>query len=394
MPSRRQLLAATGGLAATGLAGGAYLVDAQCWGLGGDVGSTEPVMQFGYDARNSGVADSTVPATVEERWSTRLDPIEGGLAVNRDWLVVATAGKLVGLNRATGTKRWQSELGQATDAPPAITDDTAYVSVWSGGDLSCRGIAAVDVTDGAKRWHSIVDLDVSVPPTVSDGVVYAGGSINNDHLVALDAETGEERWRTRPGIYATPPAVSDGTVYVGGDESPALFALDAEDGALQWFFQGQRGGQIAPTVVGDTVYIVAGNGSLHALAADTGDPVWPSSPVDGVDHSPAATEDAIYVPKGDAFVALEPDGSRRWSRDDVYPSASPTVAGDRLLLPAGNTLRCLDAVTGDRLWSIDIPVRGYSDVEIGGLRSPSMVADEEVYVPANSGDVIALQAPA
>ena len=50
--------------------------------------------------------------------------------------------------------------------------------------------------------------------TAADGSVYVG---NNKGLVAMDAATGEERWRLQTGreVYST-PVVADGTVYVGG----------------------------------------------------------------------------------------------------------------------------------------------------------------------------------
>ena len=52
--------------------------------------------------------------------------------------------------------------------------------------------------------------------TVSGEVVYVGSK--DDHLYALDAETGELVWRYKTGGDVDSPTVSGGMVYVGSND--------------------------------------------------------------------------------------------------------------------------------------------------------------------------------
>ena len=69
-------------------------------------------------------------------------------------------------------------------------------------------------------WDSL-----ALTPAVSDGVVYFGSTDN--HLYALDAKTGKEKWKFKTGDWvSSSPAVSDGVVYFGSYKH--IYALDIE----------------------------------------------------------------------------------------------------------------------------------------------------------------------
>ncbi|HYO30798.1 MAG TPA: PQQ-binding-like beta-propeller repeat protein, partial [Thermomicrobiales bacterium] len=54
------------------------------------------------------------------------------------------------------------------------------------------------------------------------------------YVVALDVETGTERWRTSMSVEApASPVVHDGTLYVDTSEA-GLLALDADTGQQRW----------------------------------------------------------------------------------------------------------------------------------------------------------------
>ena len=63
-------------------------------------------------------------------------------------------------------------------------------------------------------WRFHTDGSVS-SPAVAEGLVYIGSY--DTHVYALDAATGEERWRFKTGyVHDSSPAVVDGVVYIGG----------------------------------------------------------------------------------------------------------------------------------------------------------------------------------
>ena len=81
-------------------------------------------------------------------------------------------------------------------------------------------------------------------PTVADGVVYAGSDDN--HVYALDAETGELLWRFETDdVIRSSPTVAGGAVYVGSNDNH-VYALDAETGGLLWSYATPATGRSTP----------------------------------------------------------------------------------------------------------------------------------------------------
>ena len=76
-----------------------------------------------------------------------------------------------------------------------------------------------------QEWRFEADGGI-VFPAVADGTVYAGSGDN--HLYALDAQTGQEQWRFETDGWVYAPAVADGTIYAGGEDN--LYALGGGSG--------------------------------------------------------------------------------------------------------------------------------------------------------------------
>jgi outer membrane protein assembly factor BamB len=108
-------------------------------------------------------------------------------------------------------------------------------------------------------------------PAVAGGVLYLGLSTG---LVALEAATGQERWRWESGGYAvSTPAVAAGDVYAGGFATFAagshagfLFVVDAATGRERWRYAAGEWVSATPVVAGGAAYIGTWAGSLVSLA--------------------------------------------------------------------------------------------------------------------------------
>jgi outer membrane protein assembly factor BamB len=189
-----------------------------------------------------------------------------------------------------------------------------------------------------------------------------------DGLLALDVETGAERWRFRTdGPLRFPAAIDGGLAYAACDDG-RLYAVALETGALAWSFRGgpsdrkvlgngrlistwpARG---APVVKDGTVYFAAGIWPfmgifLHALEAKTGRPIWVQ---DG--------EGSTYRQQPhntDAFAGVAPQG----------PIA---VHGDRLYVPGGRSVPAVfDRRTGKLIHykHAENGRRGGADVAVAG----------------------------
>lgn len=177
-----------------------------------------------------------------------------------------------------GTRVWQSSLaGKRLGRAYALTYDVTGDAVIAGktlfaGSGSGRTVA-MSASSGEKIW--------SAGEGALGPVAVAGGSLFlvNDEakLVRLDAETGETIWsvempyfttdkvKKRKGIYAHyGPVLAGGRVMVVSSDG-LLRAFDPTDGSLTYTAEIPGGAASQPAVAGGTLYVVGGNGQLHAF---------------------------------------------------------------------------------------------------------------------------------
>lgn len=219
---------------------------------------------------------------------------------------------------------------------PVLADGVVYVGRWR--DAGGHVLLALDAVTGEERWRFVVDHRLEGPATVVDGVVYLGdhlSEINRDTIraggtvYALDAATGEERWRaaTNRGVR-TAPTVVDGVVYLA-DLGGGVRALDAAAGRERW----QTGAGAGPTglaVTAAAVYIGTGTDDLIAFDAASGEERWRSPLGDGRFAEPVPTVGGVGL-----LLALDAaSGAEHWRLpvgDD--PATSPAV-GDGVVYVA------------------------------------------------------------
>ena len=228
-------------------------------------------------------------ATGEVRWNLEVRGWIVSSAAYSDNTVSVTSqdGLLHIVDTKTGLKRFVYDAGWAITGGPTIHGDLVYFGTHSGT------VWAIDrwaITYAFERaiwywelnlfaWHILPDLPlqkgtvwfkrigdrVFTTPAVAHGTVYAASGDGN--VVALDAVTGEERWTTSLSVPITAaPSVAGDTVLVGAEDG-RVFGLSAHSGEVTWDFQVGNGALINSSLVaGDVMYVVSGDGKLHALA--------------------------------------------------------------------------------------------------------------------------------
>ena len=141
-----------------------------------------------------------------------------------------------------------------------------------------------------------MEFDLSYSPIVADNRLFVS-SMTTDRLTAYAADTGEELWRFyADGPMRVAPAAWNGKVYAASDDG-RMYCLDAATGTLLWSFDAAlsdhrvlgneriismwpvRGG---PVVADGTLYFAAGiwpflGTALFALDAETGAVQWTNS---------------------------------------------------------------------------------------------------------------------
>ena len=136
-------------------------------------------------------------------------------------------------------------------------------------------------------------FDLAPQPVVAGKTLLLGDS-RTGSLLALDTDTGAERWRFwTDGPVRVAPAASKGRVYVVSDDG-FLYCLALTDGSLLWrFFGGLRDGRLlangrlsstwpargGPVVADGRVYFAAGvwpfmGAPIYALDAESGREIW------------------------------------------------------------------------------------------------------------------------
>ncbi len=200
--------------------------------------------------------------------------------VNDGTMFITTGNHVVALDAATGQLLWRYEralpegLGKphATNRGVALYEDKVYV-----GTLDAH-VVALDATSGAVVWEQAVadyrlSYYITMAPLVADGKVMVGPSGGEQGIrgfvVALDAQTGEEVWRSytvpaagEPGSETWPGdtwRTGAGPVWVTGHYDPAL--------RLTYWGTGNPGPWMGDTRPGDNLY----TNSTIALDVDTGE---------------------------------------------------------------------------------------------------------------------------
>lgn len=314
MPSRRQVLAATGGAVVAGLAG--------CAGRNHD-----------------GTAGASSDAT---GW-----PVPGHDAGNTRY-VVDGRGPRDGVTTA-----WRTEIGLPT-AAPTVADDTAFQPV--GND-----VLAVDVASGDVRWRVDPEEDAGVywsAPAVHDGVAYLAG---DDRVRALDVADGSERWTREfdSSLGEAAPTLAHGgdSLFVAAGET--VYRLRVESGEVAW--SRRLFGHVDRTMAHQPPFLfaVTRGGDVYALSATDGDGFWRTALPDSVGCVPTYGDGALYVGCFDGnLYAIDERGAIEW-RTGIggFAKGGVGVAGDAVYADGGRELHALDD-DGSKRWAVDVGTTG------------------------------------
>jgi outer membrane protein assembly factor BamB len=244
-----------------------------------------------------GAADKTLyaldAATGRQRWTFATQAWIVSAVAYAEGRVIVTSqdSHLYVVGAETGRQRllYETGLGRHIGAGPAIQGDRAYfvsvgASVWAidwhtttyplerallfwQTNLYLWGMRSKPPIQKGSVWSRRVGGDVRHTPAIAHNMVYVVTA--RGQVVALDAATGAERWRTdlRMAITAAPTVA--GTAVLIGTQDGVIFGLEAHTGAVLWDFK--TAGKIAgsPVVAGDTMYVASHDGTLYAV---TGDP--------------------------------------------------------------------------------------------------------------------------
>ncbi|KAF4407638.1 protein kinase domain-containing protein [Streptomyces lycii] len=325
---------------------------------------------------------------------------------------------------ATGTVLWRvtaGEDGNGPTRPPNL--ERLWTHTLADGQVLATAseetlylqheerheITALDVTDGSQRWDrrmKVADVrrdkghlkspgnDIRVT-AVSGGLLYYG---SNDHLYAVDANSGDHRWRYMDdSFHASPVVVGDlayahmtsffyvldtrtgeelwdygygvnanGDIAVTGDvllvhSEKKLIAVDLRTREQKWTHEAASEAATGLAVADGKVYFGTRDGALYAVDTSSGDEVWRRTfegelwdgRLGGGAGMPEVAGGTVYF-ENDGYVSAfdAGTGSRRWQRkqraDEV---TSLDVVDDTLLVTdSDGGMTALDTRSGRTGW--------------------------------------------
>ncbi|MEV4110148.1 PQQ-binding-like beta-propeller repeat protein [Nonomuraea sp. NPDC049695] len=313
---------------------------------------TEPVVTGGvvYATSGDGTVSALDAATGAVRWRYRTGgPVEDDHVVAHGTVYAAgSTGRLVALDTGTGRPRWRHKITVFGDL--VVAAGRLYLWTRHPAWSSKAELVALDAASGKQLWSFEPAGDVLNPePVLAGDVVFTGSdhgvmyalapatgtenrryrlgaehdrilvlragttvyaTSSNGDVNALDAVSGEVRWRSRiTGTISFRPVVAGRTVYVGDDEG-TTHALDAATGAPLWDFQAKGDQPMfkwSATVADGLVYTVGRDRTLYALDTATGKMRWRLPLPGGRGTGPVAADGAVYVSDREGTLyALDP----------------------------------------------------------------------------------------
>lgn len=260
------------------------------------------------------------------------DTLKGAMFFNRVPVLMTRtrtlpAEKPVPKIAAAPPPRWQLKLGAPIYAAPVIDGAVAYIGTSSGL------FHAIDVGTGVFRWTFAAGRPIHGAATVTDSAVFFVS--DNGYLYKLDRAKGTEVWKYDLGDARVPRVL--------------MHQVIPNAGPFDWDLA-------APTPVlrDDVLYVGSGDGSMHAVSADSGKQVWKSELRGKIRGTAVVTGSRVFVASFAGFVyALDlTSGAKRWEWQSSGPVVSSVaLIGDRLVV--GNrfgVLAAIDTATGRPAW--------------------------------------------
>ena len=341
-----------------------------------------------------------VPTGPAPLWQTRLGGLVHSTPTVLDGVayIGGTGGVVNAIDTGKGEIKWAFAAGAPVFSDVAATADAVYFTCDNGGlyklgrgdgkqvwryDLGDAGVSRVLPHPTVFDW----DWQASTPLVV-DGVVYVGSGEGSFH--AVDAATGERKWRFATNGKIRNAAAIDGDQVVVGSSDHHVYALDRRSGAEHWRFDTKAAVNAAPLIHQGRVYVGNRGAGLYALEAASGKEIWRLYFWGSwVESTPVIADGVLYIGSSDLrrVSAINPaDGHVLW-RSDVggWSWGTPLIEGERLYAAAAGgtpyfvkhqaSLNTLDRKSGRLLTRWPFPDTGSHQWGIAGS-------------PVRSGDTI------
>ena len=307
------------------------------------VARAEPWPTYGYDVARTHVAsDFTLRPPFRKVWVSRpihLLEFPPVVAEGRVYVAQQQRGRIYALDAETGKDVWKRNYRRCSASSPTVGKDVIYHS-WMQGVPCPRYprdvegfIVALDADTGTERWRFRAGA-IESSPLLVDGLLYFGSWDHRIYALDVRGRRPRLRWSYEADAEVNSSAAyANGTVYIGTDGG-SLYAVDARTGRLRWrshsfsSFGRREYFYATPTVAYGRVYIGNTDGTVYAYGARTGRLLWAQNAGSYVYTAAAVWRKTVYVGSydGNLYAFDAATGDLRWRHD--APAAihgAPTV---------------------------------------------------------------------
>ena len=268
--------------------------------------------------------------------------------------------------------QWRLRLAGSVQGGIAVAG-RVLVAGSTGGDVAAVRVAA-GREDRRVSWLWRVRIGpVYRRPGVSGRIGSAARTVfvpsADEHLYALDAQTGRVRWRFAAGApVLSEPLIAPGhVVFTAGER---LLAVDAATGRLAWAVPGRGFSAGRAACDGERVYTAAADGYARAHDLRTGREAWAHRMVSGDRHRVALYSgwDDVVVLGGGAVIVATVSGSQaleaatgtpRWTfpGSTMYPPAVVLGDGTALFSTEQGVITRVGLADGGTAWQARLGIR-------------------------------------
>ncbi len=265
-----------------------------------------------YQADKRGGVAAYQAFSGEPLWRVELDaPINAGPSGSGDLLLLGGDAELIALHKQDGSIAWRTEVSSEVLSLPAQQGEYVVVHTVDGN------IIALDANSGRQRWrHSesvpTLSLRGGGNPVIVDGLVLCGTA--NGKVVALDLKEGMLRWQTTVAVPSgrselermvdvdADLAVADDVVYAVSYQGN-LVAMTLAGGQLMW--NREIASATGISVDSEMLYLTDKDGDVWALSRRGGSTMWKQSAL----HQRALT---APVQQGNYLIVGDYEGYLHW----------------------------------------------------------------------------------
>lgn len=294
------------------LEGGPTVVDGKAFIGGGSAGVLcVDTTKLTLDGKE--VTPAEVAKLQEARWKELQEKYEAAKKKDPDFAVPPNEDQLLKPEPKVlwkqGEKKWH------VDAPVTVAGD--LVIACSGylekEKLGERVVVALDAKTGDEKWKEKLGTNPWGGATISGDTVIVTGSTAGlyydqikgakGEIAAFDLKTGKPKWQKPvPGGVTSCAAVVDGVAYITATDGKVR-AFSVADGERQWTYDAKVALFAPPAVAGGVVYVADLGGTVHAINAKDGTEKWKLSlGTDPAVKAPGMVYGGVTVHDGKLFV--------------------------------------------------------------------------------------------